>query len=66
MKKITCCKDCENRELGCHGSCEAYIQEKAKNDEFNRQVRLSKEILAYNKDHRLELRSRLLKKYGKI
>ena len=28
MIKITCCKDCEDREIGCHSYCEKYIREK--------------------------------------
>ena len=26
--KITCCKDCEERYIGCHSKCEKYITEK--------------------------------------
>jgi len=26
--KITCCKDCEERYIGCHSKCEKYIKEK--------------------------------------
>lgn len=22
---VTCCKDCQERELGCHSKCEIYI-----------------------------------------
>lgn len=22
---VTCCKDCQERELGCHSKCETYI-----------------------------------------
>ena len=29
MTPIKCCKNCTEREVGCHGWCEIYIQEKA-------------------------------------
>lgn len=29
MTPIKCCKNCTEREVGCHGWCETYIQEKA-------------------------------------
>ena len=28
------CKDCEKRYVGCHGECETYKAEKAKNEEL--------------------------------
>lgn len=28
MIKVTVCKDCRDRQVGCHGSCERYITEK--------------------------------------
>lgn len=30
MDKITCCKDCELRYIGCHSECEIYMEEKEK------------------------------------
>ena len=27
MNPIRCCKDCTRRHVGCHGTCEDYIQE---------------------------------------
>lgn len=26
---IHCCRDCSERRMGCHGSCERYLAEKA-------------------------------------
>lgn len=31
MAKFSC-KDCTNRHIGCHSTCERYISEKAEND----------------------------------
>ena len=28
MVSISCCKDCKERQVGCHGTCEKYIAEK--------------------------------------
>ena len=38
------CKDCENREPGCHAKCEKYKREKAKHDERKLAERKKKEI----------------------
>ena len=29
MASITCCKDCTERVLGCHSTCERYLEQKA-------------------------------------
>lgn len=35
--KIDCCKDCPNRSVGCHGTCEEYQkQSKAHNEMLNK------------------------------
>ena len=26
--RITCCKDCQNRHLNCHSSCELYLEQR--------------------------------------
>lgn len=36
---IHCCKDCKDREIGCHGRCERYIEEKRIVDEQNEKIR---------------------------
>ncbi len=28
MLKITCCKDCTRRQLGCHATCKDYIKQR--------------------------------------
>lgn len=30
--KIRCCYGCEERQIGCHGTCEKYLAEKASLD----------------------------------
>lgn len=63
--RIHCCKDCHNREVGCHVTCEKYIQEKADIDKLRQQIDQSKTIERFVTDRRMEKRSRLIKKYGK-
>ena len=38
------CKDCENREVGCHSKCEEYIEWKEELAELNKKI--AKEKLA--------------------
>lgn len=42
MKKITCCKDCTERQTGCHSRCEKYLAEKKtlERDKEERRVKM--------------------------
>lgn len=42
--KITCCKDCQERFPGCHGSCEKYIQQRAELDAAKAELRKKHDI----------------------
>lgn len=42
MNKISCCYNCENRTIGCHGSCESYKAERDARAEMRRSVNLGK------------------------
>lgn len=33
-KDITCCYNCTDRQVGCHGTCERYKAERAEMDEY--------------------------------
>lgn len=37
------CKDCNNRFLGCHSSCERYLDYKSEHDKFKQKVFAAKE-----------------------
>ena len=41
------CKDCENRELGCHSNCEKYLEFRKVIDHKNKEYRKNKEIYEY-------------------
>ncbi len=32
MIMIQCCKDCPDRNIGCHSTCEQYLAQKAEHD----------------------------------
>lgn len=52
---ITCCKNCNDRKLGCHSSCKKYIEEK-KNTELDKQnIRREREsfLKSYYKSYRM-------------
>ena len=35
----SCCKDCQNRAVGCHSTCEEYHEAKTKYDSDNQQIK---------------------------
>lgn len=35
MISSSCCKDCPDREVGCHSKCEVYLKYRAKQDLIN-------------------------------
>lgn len=37
--RVGCCYGCKDRQVGCHGSCEAYLNQKAINDEARAKIR---------------------------
>lgn len=39
MKSFECCRYCDDRVIGCHSTCEKYIEAKAKHDEINNRKR---------------------------
>lgn len=51
---IRCCKDCKDRQVGCHGSCERYLEDRKKLDHVKaikyktRQEDIAKDACQYN------------------
>ncbi len=37
------CRDCGDRKVGCHGTCEKYKEWKVQNDELNKKARKIRE-----------------------
>lgn len=65
MISIHCCKDCPDRHVGCHATCETYIKEKKENDEMKQRVKDSHKIDIYKSGKAFERRNKQLRKYGK-
>ena len=43
------CKDCKDRELGCHSKCQKYLDYKDDKAEFDKQMKKIKEMDDYAK-----------------
>ena len=51
MEPITVCKDCPDRQIGCHGTCERYIRQRQKAEK-------EKELIRKNRNKEEQLRQR--------
>ena len=51
MESITVCKDCQDRQIGCHGICERYIRQRQKAEK-------EKELIRKNRKKEEQLRQR--------
>lgn len=47
---ISCCKDCEERYIGCHSKCERYIQEIENWKKVKKQISKNKTYIVCNSD----------------
>lgn len=43
---IKCCKDCKERQLGCHSTCEKYLKERGMKDKENDRLFLEYDLPA--------------------
>ena len=41
---VSCCKNCSDRYIGCHSSCEKYIHQNKEKDMFKEKIRKVKEF----------------------
>lgn len=57
------CKDCTNRRIGCHDTCEKYIQEKINHESYKEKI--CNEISKYSYLNRIQMRNKQLRKYGR-
>ena len=61
-KGIRCCKDCQDRFIGCHGTCEKYIaQNKAHQEELKR-IYESKGVDIMMEEYKIRERYRTVQK----
>lgn len=49
--RCTCCKGCEKRQVGCHVTCEDYIEFTKKNEEEKKKIEIEK--VAYIIKHKV-------------
>lgn len=53
------CKGCEQRKVGCHGSCEAYQAWTASRHEIIRKRQIEQEKRQLSRDHEMKYRRNL-------
>lgn len=46
MSRITACKECTERYIGCHSDCERYLKEKSEADRIREEMAQKKEELS--------------------
>lgn len=51
---IRCCKDCEDRQLHCHSTCERYIQEKREHDRLREKQREDQQLEYFDYKRKLK------------
>lgn len=59
------CKDCPNRKLYCHSTCEKYLNEKKENDRIRKLVQDNEELYRYTQTEKNIKFTKQVRKYGK-
>lgn len=44
MLKISCCYNCSERSIGCHGMCKDYMEEVNKNEKLKKEINEKKQM----------------------
>lgn len=60
-----CCIDCQDREVGCHSTCERYIKAKADYEEKNSKRKERENTYAELDSYSVDVRERLRKGHYK-
>lgn len=64
-QKVTVCKDCQERHVGCHSTCERYKAQKekwdAEREEINKQKLLRYDAISRSR----EVQDKIRKRYNK-
>ena len=59
---ITCCKDCQERQIGCHSNCERYKTAigdyNKQKEEIKRKKELDDVLYGFNKRKKLNMKGR--------
>lgn len=64
MTYISCCKDCKIRHIGCHSTCEDYIEEKRISEKINRSKNKDAVFKLYAKER--DIKFKRMERHGKI
>lgn len=57
MAMLAPCKDCEDREVGCHAGCEKYLAYKKEREKLNKINAKTEIFLSYKKEKHLRLKN---------
>lgn len=70
MSVIKCCKDCTERHLACHDSCEKYLSEKKEKqdamDRYRKETDGSRQLDVMGVDRRIKNFRKHGRSYGKV
>jgi hypothetical protein len=58
------CKDCTDRVLGCHSTCQKYMEAKAKNSVTSEAIHKEKNGLDDYGDYVFRVQQKIIKRYG--
>lgn len=61
---IYSCKDCTERKLGCHATCEKYIKDKMEHDKLKELIKKEEDVDNCIMHHKCLVTTSQLKKYG--
>lgn len=63
---MNCCKDCRERNVGCHATCQKYIADKAQRDADWKRIRREREIdnYLYSMQHKRRKINEAIRKRG--
>lgn len=61
---IRCCNGCTKRKVGCHASCQDYIQEKERNEEIRKRKMLEEQTTRTVTKHMFASSFRRLKRFN--
>ena len=62
MSAISVCKDCQDRQIGCHATCERYIQQTQQRQKERDEVRKQKDAYNAQMDRAIEGAIRMRKR----
>ena len=54
MSQIYVCKDCQDRQIGCHATCQRYIEQSRQRQERKEAIRKQKDLENAQKDRAVE------------